>query len=203
MKETSKTSRTAGYLEKMFRELNMHYFNNALEEPIITIQSTPKAYGHVTVSKTWRKGQTQRHELNIGAGTLDRAIEDIVTTLMHEMIHLYNIHIGVQDCSRSGTYHNKKFKKAALARDLDVFYHSKVGHGVTKPTAELCEFIITRGWQDIQMGRNESLFVSGTINTTSVKTSTRKYICPVCGNSVRATKEVNIMCMDCEVQMIT
>ncbi len=27
--------------------------------------------------------------------------------------------------------------------------------------------------------------------------STRKYICPHCGMSVRATKEVRIMCVDC------
>lgn len=55
MKQTIKTSRTAGYLEKIFRELNAHYFNNEIEEPIITIQSTPRAYGHVTVSKAWHK----------------------------------------------------------------------------------------------------------------------------------------------------
>lgn len=51
MKETIKTSRTAGYLEKIFRKLNEHYFASAIEEPIITIQSTPRAYGHITVSK--------------------------------------------------------------------------------------------------------------------------------------------------------
>ena len=50
MKETIKTSRTAGYLEKIFRALNAKYFNGELEEPIITIQSTPRAYGHVTVA---------------------------------------------------------------------------------------------------------------------------------------------------------
>lgn len=37
MKETVKTSRTAGYLEKIFRALNAKYFNGELEEPIITI----------------------------------------------------------------------------------------------------------------------------------------------------------------------
>lgn len=52
-----KTSRTAGYLEKIFRTLNEHYFESQLEEPIITIQSTPRAYGHVTVGKTWISGQ--------------------------------------------------------------------------------------------------------------------------------------------------
>lgn len=34
------------------------------------------------------------------------------------------------------------------------------------------------------------------------KSSTRKYLCVRCHNSVRATKDVNIMCMDCGLQMI-
>ena len=40
MKQTIKTSRTAGYLEKIFRALNAHYFDGAIEEPVITIQDT-------------------------------------------------------------------------------------------------------------------------------------------------------------------
>ena len=82
MKETVKTSRTAGYLEKIFRALNVKYFNGELEEPIITIQSTPRAYGHVTVAKAWQRGDTTRHELNIGAGTLARPIENVVATTL-------------------------------------------------------------------------------------------------------------------------
>lgn len=50
MKQTIKTSRTAGYLENIFRALNEHYFDGVIEEPVITIQSTPRAYGHVTVT---------------------------------------------------------------------------------------------------------------------------------------------------------
>lgn len=86
MKETVKTSRTAGYLEKIFRALNARYFDNELEEPIITIQSTPKAYAHVTIGKAWQRGDTTRRELNIGAGTLDRSIFDIVASELHECI---------------------------------------------------------------------------------------------------------------------
>ena len=98
MKQTIKTSRTAGYLEKLFRTLNDHYFGSTIEEPIITIQSTPRAYGHITVAKAWRKANgDERHELNIAAGTLDRPIEEIVATLLHEMVHLMNLQNGVQD----------------------------------------------------------------------------------------------------------
>lgn len=41
MKQTVKTSRAAGQLEKMFRELNKHYYNGELPEPIISLKKTP------------------------------------------------------------------------------------------------------------------------------------------------------------------
>lgn len=39
-------------------------------------------------------------------------------------------------------------------------------------------------------------------NSGKKKSSTRKYICTQCKCSVRATKEVNIACLDCNVKMI-
>lgn len=70
MKQTVRTSRTAGYLEKIFRALNADSFNGELEEPVITIQDTPTAYGHVTVGKAWSVKDEHQRELNIAAGTL-------------------------------------------------------------------------------------------------------------------------------------
>lgn len=209
MKETIKTSRTAGYLEKMFRALNAKYFDGALEEPIITIQSTPRAYGHVTVAKSWRRGLENRHELNIGAGTLDRPIEHIAATLLHEMCHLWNLQNGIQDCSRGCQYHNKKFRDTATARDLDISYDSRIGWSITQPTEALCDFVIAQGWTDIAMTRIEwgsTPRGAGSGNTAGGATAKptggpnahhRKYACPCCGNSVRATKEVHILCIDC------
>ena len=48
----------------------------------------------------------------------------------------------------------------------------------------------------------EEYINSGTNTTPPPRpSSTRKYICPCCGNSVRATKTVNIACLDCDTQM--
>lgn len=213
MKQTIKTSRTAGYLEKLFRTLNERYFDNTIEEPIITIQSTPRAYGHITVAKAWRKGNGDlRHELNIAAGTLDRPIEEIVATLLHEMVHLINLQNGVKDCSRGGTYHNRKFKAAAEACDLHIDHDPRIGWSVTSPTEALIDFIISEGWADIRMSREDGCISrtpgrgspdrTPTTPTTPKKSSTRKYICPGCKMSVRATREVNLICGDCMVKMI-
>lgn len=209
MKETIKTSRTAGYLEKIFRAVNAKYFSGQLEEPIITIQSTPKAYGHVTVAKAWQRGESTRHELNIGAGTLDRPIENVVATLVHECVHLWNLQNGVQDCSRGGQYHNKRFKALAEQCDLQISYDPRIGWSITDPTNALCEFILEQGWTDIHMSRIEWRYTprgTGTGSTTGKPVGSRnnhsiKYMCPCCKNSVRATKAVNIKCADCDMTM--
>ena len=214
MKETVKTSRTAGYLEKIFRALNTDFFGGALEEPIITIQSTPRAHGHVTVGKVWYRKDERRHELNIGAETINRPIENVVATMMHEMVHLWNIAQGVQDCSRSGLYHNKKFKEEAEKRALKIEHHEKYGWTITEPTDELIEYILEKGWSEINISRGGFGWApapssggktgnSGGVAITppAKKSSTRKLQCPCCGNSVRATKAVRIMCMDCNEQM--
>ena len=122
MKEMIKYSRICGYLEKIYRQLNIDYFGGELDEPVITIQNTRGAYGHVTCGKVWKSKYTDKYELNIGAATLNRPIENIVATMLHEMVHIYHLMNNVQDCSRGNTYHNKKFKEKA-SRSILYAYH--------------------------------------------------------------------------------
>ena len=212
MKQLTTYNRVAGYLNKIFDLLNTEFFESALSRPTITIQSTPKAYGHFSLREdTWISKIGGTHEINIGAGTLSRPIEEVVATLLHEMIHYYNYENGVQDCSRGNTYHNKRFKEVAESHGLIVEHSDKDGWSHTSPTEELIDFVINNDLTDILLNRNEFTGFqiggtgthSGTYGGTTPKTSsTRKYICPCCGTSVRATRTVRIACMDCEVQMI-
>ena len=119
MKELTSYNRVAGYLNKMFDMLNAEFFEDTLSRPTITIQSTPRAYGHFSLrDDTWTSATGDSHEINIGAGTLDRPIENVVATVLHEMVHLYHLQNGIKDCSRNGTYHNKTFRDAAQAPRL-------------------------------------------------------------------------------------
>ena len=121
MKQLTSYNRVAGYLNKIFDLLNEEFFENVLSRPTITIQSTPKAYGHFSLREdTWVSKLGGTHEINIGAGTLSRPIEEVVSTLLHEMVHYYNYERGVQDCSRGNTYHNRKFTEEAERRGLIV-----------------------------------------------------------------------------------
>lgn len=213
MKEITKTSRLAGQLEKVFRLLNTDFFDDQLEMPIITIQSTPRAYGHYSVSPIWTvSGEETRHEINIGAGTLDRDIEYTVATLLHEMCHMYNDTVlKVQDCSRGGTYHNKQFKQTAESVGLIVTKSDKYGYAHTAPSDDLIAWILNVDLQEIKINRNEQCGIrvtGGKTGSSAAATGKQtgshsiKYTCPTCGNSVRATKKVNIACMDCMQIMI-
>ena len=213
MKELTSYNRVAGYLNKIFDLLNAEFFESALTRPTITIQSTPRAYGHFSLREdTWLSKLGATHELNIGAGTLARPIEETVATLLHEMCHLYCFTNGIKDTSRGYTYHNKRFKAAAENHGLCVAHHEKYGWSITSPSDALLDFVLETGLTDILIFRNEyaGISVSGTGTHSSggiaalppKKSSSRKYICPCCRNSVRATKVVNIACMDCAVQMV-
>ena len=146
MKQTVKTSRVAGQLEKMFRLLNAHFFDGELPEVVISLKKTVGAYGHFTCGKVWQAGDERRYEINISSPTLNRPIEETCATLLHEMCHLacavgYGSKIldadgnpePIKDTSNNGVYHNKRFKSMAEAHGLEVEHHPKYGWTITSP----------------------------------------------------------------------
>lgn len=214
MKQLTSYNRVAGYLNKVFDLLNAEFFESELSRPTITIQSTPKAYGHFSLREdTWVSKLGETHEINIGAGTLSRPIEEVAATLLHEMVHYYNHVHGIQDCSRGNTYHNRQFKEAAEARGLHVTRSDKYGWSHTSPADGLLDFVLKHDLTDILINRNDfgGFQITGTGTHNGVptfggvaprKSSSRKYICPCCGMSIRATREVNVACMDCDEQLL-
>lgn len=80
-------SETIRMLEKAFDLVNEHYFESALSKSVITIQSTPRAYGHFTTKRIWKDDLKERYEINLGAETVNRPIEEVIATLIHEMVH--------------------------------------------------------------------------------------------------------------------
>lgn len=214
MKETTKMSRVVGQLEKMYTVLNAEKFESALPTPIITVQSNPGAYGHCSVAKVWKRKDEETYEMNIAAEALQEHIEEIIDTLIHEMVHLYCRENGIQEVSRGGKYHNGKFKEIAEAKGLKCYKTEQNGWNTQGVGNDgLLEYAIEKGWTEFKLGRScRGSFSAGmaTIGLESqgaeqpvkVPSSTRKLQCPCCKNSVRATKKVNILCGDCLLKMV-
>ena len=185
-------------LNAAFDFLNEKFFENALSKSVITIQADTKqrAYGWFTAFDAWRNtDENKSTEINISANYMDRPPHETISTLLHEMCHLHAYQNKIQDTSRSGTYHNARFKQIAENHGLTVAKVQSHGWTVTKLTDETKEKVepilnlltLKRILPSMEKGK---------------KSSTRKYICPTCKTTVRATKSVNIICGDCQEQMI-
>lgn len=199
------------HLELGFEVLNRVYFENRLEKPVITIQSSPKAFGYITTQKVWSDTEDSYYEINISAEYLARPLENVFATLQHELCHLYAMQNGIADTSKNGSYHNKKFKEIAENRGLIIEYVQYIGYSKTTPSDEFISVLFDNGLLDFDMKTARTGGVTGGDDNTTTpppsptakkKTSTRKYICPSCGISVRATKDVNIGCLDCGCMML-
>ena len=199
-----KISEITEFLESAFDILNDKYFSGELPKVVITVQSSPRTYGHYTKYNAWSDSEKGFREINLSAENLDRSVFLTISTLTHEMVHHYCDLKGIKDCSRNGTYHNKRFKEQAEQRGLIIEYDSKIGYSITSPSEELIDFVNEMGWGDIDLSRNGTDLISGggSSGRTTKPSSTRKYICPCCGNSCRATKNINIGCLDCSVVMV-
>lgn len=201
--------RTVQYLQKIYNLINQEYFNDELEEITLTVQESVRAYGHVSESSTWFTDEKAMKELNISANYLRRDITEIVTTLIHECSHIWNMQHNIKDTSNGYVYHNKKFKETAeKLGKINVERDEKYGWTVSIPTEETIDFCIRNGLQDIQIGKQYSFsfegFTGGTDRSRKPKkpSSTRKYICPCCRNSFRATKQINVLCLDCNEKYV-
>lgn len=206
-------------LETLFSMFNSKFYNGELQTPVITVSpdTTKGAYGWCTGWKAWTNKEQKSltdlasltkeqiedikkddgfYEINICAEYLSRPFEKVAETLLHEMAHLYNLQIGVQDTSRSGMYHNKKYKETAEAHGLTVSQDSKYGWCKTELNDEAKAYVEQYADTKFQLFRKFIPKIKGSSKTQS----SRKYVCPVCGCIIRATKEVHVICGDCEVE---
>lgn len=210
-------------LECAYDIFNNELFDSILPPVAITIMSSPRTNAHFTLDKVWRNNDVRLHEINISAEHLNRGVYNVLASLVHEMVHYYCLINGLKDTSQNHRYHNKIFKQEAEKRGLAISYAKYIGYSVTEPTQQLMDLIDDYGLKktidinrdgaviDITVGISGGTGIDGTdglngIDTNSnkkKKTSTRKYICSGgCGCSFRATKDLNVMCLDCMAEYV-
>ena len=204
--------------EAMFDLFNAHFYNNELQRPAITVSSDGGhgAYGWCSVYEIWQANGEAYREINICAEYIDRPVGEVAATMLHEMAHLYDLTHRIKDVSNNGYYHNMKFKETAEAHGLHIEQHATYGWTITTLTEGTATWLAAQpGMEDIAARRKTLLQVTTTSGDmdgeeTSATTTIRggrqtsknrsiKYVCPVCGAIIRATKQVNVVCGDCNV----
>jgi len=187
--------------EALFDLFNQHFYNGELTRPAITVSPDGGrgAYGWCSVDEIWKNGDATHREINLCAEYLDRPMPEVCGTMLHEMAHLYNLQHGIEDVSNNGYYHNKRFKDTAEAHGLVIEKHDKYGWTITTLTPEAAAWLAEAlGDEVIHASRLPEGIGKGKRGGKS-KNRSIKYVCPICGTSIRATREVNVVCGDCGV----
>jgi hypothetical protein len=86
----------------------------------------------------WQVHGSDRHEVLVGGEGLHRGPTDVLGTLLHEAAHGLAQARGIQDTSRQGRYHNRRYATLARELGLEVTSVQPIGWSATtvpKPTA--------------------------------------------------------------------
>lgn len=204
--------------EAMFDLFNEHFYQNELIRPAITVSPDGGrgAYGWCSVYEIWQGNGEAYREINICAEYINRPIAEVSATMLHEMAHLYNLTHEINDVSNNGYYHNKKFKETAEAHGLHIEHHKTYGWTVTTLSEETTDWLAqqpdmvdiaasrrttfqikAKGGSDDEDGNETTSTIKGGRQTS--KNRSIKYVCPQCGAIIRATRQVNVVCGDCNV----
>jgi hypothetical protein len=84
----------------------------------------------------WQVNGADRHEVLVGGEGLQRGPTDVLGTLLHEAAHGLAQARGIQDTSRQGRYHNRRYATLAHELGLDVATVKPFGWSATTVPAQ-------------------------------------------------------------------
>lgn len=216
MKQVTSMSRLTNQLERMFRALNADFYGNALEMPVITVTPTARAYAHYTPWSPWTAKEEHKREINVSSAYLNRPLEYICGSLLHEAAHMYNDTVlGVSDVSRGGTYHNRLFKQTAEEHGLICTKTDKYGWSDTSNVLsdDLLDWVLLHDeFREIELcrtapgpslaGLGAHAGEGGAYTGRAVKGNSRRWVCSGCGMIARTTKAARLICGDCMMILV-
>lgn len=191
--------------EKMFAFFNARLFRGELPRCLLNFSRHSGSYGFFAPER-WEKGGEVRHEISLNPATLkSREPIDVASTLVHEMVHLWQHEYGSP--SRSG-YHNRewavKMEEIGLVPSStgDV-YGNKVGQRMSHYVAEggpfaraframPPEFLLPWACEEPHRQR------AGKSPKNKVK-----YTCPMCGVNVWGKPGLTIYCCGSDTPFIS
>lgn len=205
-------------LIRVFDVLNEKLFDAKLVRPNFSVQIKKK------VSLRW----SPESGMILGSDFPTLEHSDLLTTMLHEMIHLKNYQLNVQDCT-TNQYHNKHFLNAALRVGLVVIKHKTQGWAITttqyprnvverefvrqpeKAAYERCADAFLAAKLDKTLFRRSCSEIRSKIKDEKPpKTYFLKYVCncPTPHNSIRSGRRpdgpnaLNIQCMNCHSKYV-
>jgi hypothetical protein len=202
------TTQTYTSLTTAYDFFNQELFSSALPSCLITIQRHKGAYGHFCgerfASVANPKEVTDEIALN-PAHFAEREPIEVLSTLVHEMVHLWQHHYGRPPRK---SYHDKQW--AIKMHEIGLI-PTATGETGGKETGQRMTHLVEENGRFAQSAA-KLLRAHPTIlyhdrssdsDTSRKKTASKtKYTCPTCGLNAWAKPDVSLMCGICQEQML-
>jgi len=195
-------SRVLGVLEDIWRFIQARH--PEIPAVVIIIASGTEGkqarWGYHAPSR-WVADSQSRPEIMISGEGLKRDARSVLGTLLHEAAHALADARGIQDTSRQGRYHNKRFKTLAEELGITVEFDQRTGWSPTTVpdhTAAAYEAQLQALTDAMTLWRLDE-----TLTTTTPRRNTNLIAatCP-CGRKIRAAAstlaEAPIICGECD-----
>lgn len=200
-KHPTPTKEAYAELQQAYDFFNRALFDGRLPACLITYQRRRRTYGYFSPERWDGVGKRRADEIAMNPQHFEpRNLTDVLSTLVHEMVHLEHHHFGKP--SRAG-YHNMQW---AAWMDRVGLVPSNTGEPGGKRVGQqmnhyiepggrferACEKLLARGFELSWFDRCPE----GTAKPTA-QTRT-KYSCPDCGLNIWAKPDIRVRCEDCD-----
>jgi predicted SprT family Zn-dependent metalloprotease len=138
MTELQPTRETYNALQDAFNWFNRELFNSNLPQVLIVLHRKKGAKGYFW-AEMWQGESERLDEIALTPETLNRSDKEILSTLVHEMVHLWQHHEGKP--SRNA-YHNKEWAEQMEEIGLHPTHN---GQWDGKPTGQKVTHLIVEG----------------------------------------------------------
>ncbi len=204
----SPTQHTYDGFIQAYSHFNQKLFNGILPYCMITMQRKQGAYGYFAGDRFgMRDGGQKTDEIALNPSHFKaQTTEEILSTLVHEMAHLWQHHFGKP--ART-SYHNREW--AVCMRGIGLIPSDtgqsggketgqKVSHYIVEngKFAKVCAELISSGYD---LSYIELWEETSAAKRKKKATSKTKYTCPDCNSNAWAKPAARLICGDCEVAM--
>jgi len=206
---TTPTEEAYSELQRAYDFFNAALFHTTLPPCLITMQRKNRTYGYFCGDRWANHAGTVRDEIAMNpVHFVSRSVEEVLSTLVHEMVHLWQHHGGTP--SRSG-YHNGEWADKMEAVGLVPTDTGKPGgkrtgqrvtHSIQEggPFAKASQQLLTEGFM-VSWHDRAAEDAEGRARAKKKANTRMKYTCPDCGVNAWAKPGIVLICGDCQVAL--
>jgi hypothetical protein len=197
---TTPTAAQFGSYERAFEYFNKEIFGGKLPACILNLSRHGKCYGFFAAGQ-WEHDDQRQHEISLNPKHLKRDRKDIASTLVHEMVHLWQQVFGKP--GRRG-YHNKEW--GSEMERIGLMPSSTGAPGGKRTGSSMSHYVIEGGAFGRAFERMPDDCLLPWVTSEPTKPAKPredkvKFTCPQCGVNAWGKATLDIICHDCMVGM--